>query len=529
MVIGLDGATWNLLDPWILENKLPTFKRLIKSGIKGVLKSTIPSWTSPALPSLYTGMNPGNLGVFSFIKPDGSLVSSTDIKYPTIWNILDTYNFKSCIVNIPMTFPPERLNGIMICGPYLPSYKCDYTYPKDLKRRIGLFQDEELDKEISEKLRNPKRYHQDLLEIVTKRTERRYNVFKQLNLENEYDFSFYWISGTDAIQHFCWDYKETILRFYTKVDEILGDVIETFPERNIIVLSDHGFESPAEEFFLVNTWLYRNGYLKRVGGSFFQYLLDFVQLTALRYIPFQYKEKMSKILGIQKPRQHIGEEPVLDRYNLPGAIDYSNSVAYLTTLWGIDVNCSKNYDIVRNEIIEKLKKLRDSRGERVIRAAWRKEEIFRGKYLKQIPDIVFLPMEKYHPFPLFLQKKIFFKMKGKAIGNRKWKDGSARGDHLFAREGILISSGPAIERGKMVEDIEIADIVPTVLHMMGCRIPGHVDGRVSMNLFKRESVPRQRKIQIDREKQKIETHREKSVKKEDEARILQRLRELGYL
>ena len=120
-------------------------------------------------------------------------------------------------------------------------------------------------------------------------------------------------------------------------------------------------------------------------------------------------------------------------------------------------------------------------------------------------------------------------MKGKAIANRKCKDGSTRGDHLFAREGILISFGPVIERGKTVGDIEIADIVPTVLHMMGCRIPGHVDGRVSMNLFKRESVPRQRKIQIDREKLKIETHREKSVTKEDEAKILQRLRELGYL
>jgi len=151
VVIGLDGATWNLLDPWLSQGKLPTFGRLIKSGIKATLKSTIPSTTCPALPSLFTGVNPGNTGIFSFTKPNGSPINSTDIKYPTIWNILDRYNYSSCVVDIRMTFPPEKLNGIMICGSPIPSYQSNYTYPEDLKGKINSFRDEKLDREIFER------------------------------------------------------------------------------------------------------------------------------------------------------------------------------------------------------------------------------------------------------------------------------------------------------------------------------------------------------------------------------------------
>ena len=132
MIVGLDGGPWALLNNWVSNNKLPTFKRVMNQGSKGILKSTIPCTTFPAIPSMLTGMSPGNLGVFSFINYKGSLLTMSDIEYPKIWNILSNHNYTSCIVNVPATFPPEKLDGIMISG-WVPGEKNKYTYPERLQ------------------------------------------------------------------------------------------------------------------------------------------------------------------------------------------------------------------------------------------------------------------------------------------------------------------------------------------------------------------------------------------------------------
>lgn len=66
LVIGLDGATWDLLEPLAKEGKLQTLRNLMEGGVWGNLESTIPPVTVPAWVSFATGMNPGKLGVFGF-------------------------------------------------------------------------------------------------------------------------------------------------------------------------------------------------------------------------------------------------------------------------------------------------------------------------------------------------------------------------------------------------------------------------------------------------------------------------------
>ena len=261
MLLGLDGATWRLLIPWVKEGKLPTLKRLVNSGVTAVLKSTIPCLTIPALPSLLTGMNPGSHGILNFVKSDGTPVTFKEIKYPKLWNILDRNGFRSCIVGVRATFPPERLNGVMIGGS-VPSEKSDYTYPKDLKEKIK-FEDDEHNKKIHD-LKRKKRCKTDrkkLVDLIIEQAERRYAIFKKLNEGEDYDFSMFWIPETDLIQHFLWEYRDSMLRFYIRLDGILSDILSTFPDRTFFIVSDHGFESRSSEFFFVNAWLKKEGYL----------------------------------------------------------------------------------------------------------------------------------------------------------------------------------------------------------------------------------------------------------------------------
>ena len=149
MVIGLDGATFDLIKPWAEEGKLPTFKKLMDEGIHGNLKSTIPYATIPAWPSFATGCNPGKHSFYDFFKEKDNgyevtveMLPSRAVKQPTLWKILSHHNKKVAVINVPSTYPPTKVNGYMITGMLTPP-KAKYTYPPEfeaeLEKKIGKY------------------------------------------------------------------------------------------------------------------------------------------------------------------------------------------------------------------------------------------------------------------------------------------------------------------------------------------------------------------------------------------------------
>ncbi len=69
LIIGIDGATFDLIQPWAEAGDLPNLARLMAEGVHGLLESTLPPVTSPAWPTFATGKNPGKHSVFDFIRP----------------------------------------------------------------------------------------------------------------------------------------------------------------------------------------------------------------------------------------------------------------------------------------------------------------------------------------------------------------------------------------------------------------------------------------------------------------------------
>ena len=136
LIIGWDCAPpdW-VFDKWI--DNLPTLKYLLKKGLYGNLRSTIPPITVPAWQSMLTSKDPGQLGVYGFrnrkdYSYDGQYFSNgADILEPAVWDILGKSDKKSILVGVPQTYPPREINGHMVTCFLTPSIKSQYTYPNE--------------------------------------------------------------------------------------------------------------------------------------------------------------------------------------------------------------------------------------------------------------------------------------------------------------------------------------------------------------------------------------------------------------
>ena len=489
IVLGLDGAPWKLIKPWIEEGKLPFFKKVIKNGVYGTVRSTIPPLTSPALPSLYTGLNPGKLGLFDFMK-DGRVISSKDIPSPTIWDYLNKDGKKPLIFNMPITYPPGRSGGDIVSGYPIPGRKSEFTYPESIKREFDIPMDL-VDIRSSD---FPDYNYEYLIENQTKITKSRFNIFRTILEREKFGFAMFFVKGTDILQHYLWNSKRFLEDYYTFLDRELAKICDGVPDWNVFIFSDHGFETAPTRNFHVNTWLQKEGYLKMKGGKIGGQIIAALISYASRIVPQKVKLRAVKN-SITKGK----EGKTKPRTLLPG-VDWESTTAYKDRL-GISINrevCEERYETIREEIIKKLLKLKDRDGKNIIQEAWKREEIYSGHYVKDVPDIVIVTDGDYSTTPI-PSRHIVSGRKKRVI----------TGAHHSALEGIFIAYGPDIKSGEKINRMSILDIAPTILHMYGIPIPRDMDGRVLKEIFKEGSSHARREVlyedeEIDREKVLIE-------------------------
>jgi predicted AlkP superfamily phosphohydrolase/phosphomutase len=252
-LIGLDGATWDILLPWIQEGKLPNFSRLLRQAAWGPLQS-LPGTLSPIMwTSIATGYERDTHGIEGFQVRDGynmRLVRSEDRKVPALWNIASQFGLKSYIVNWMVTDPPEPINGIMVSR----LHKIGNTgvYPPELCKPLDRVI-ESTDTSIPESKDKWRRYlHKELEQLIA--------VEKFLQDRDRPDFAAYYTHSTDEIQHRFWkfmepelfsdpfwlltptsieEHKDAIFNIYSRIDEWIGESWDQ-EEEILVLVSDHG-------------------------------------------------------------------------------------------------------------------------------------------------------------------------------------------------------------------------------------------------------------------------------------------------
>ena len=116
MILGLDGATLDLIRPWAEAGILPTFQKLMREGAWGPLRSVLQPVTPAAWSSFITGVNQGKHGVYDFTSHaeesyENSLVDSNLRQAPSLWQLASLAGKRVIVYNVPVTYPPERVNG----------------------------------------------------------------------------------------------------------------------------------------------------------------------------------------------------------------------------------------------------------------------------------------------------------------------------------------------------------------------------------------------------------------------------------
>ncbi|GBC70063.1 hypothetical protein HRbin01_01771 [archaeon HR01] len=361
VVIGLDSAPPELLFSRF-RKKLPHIDSLIRDGYHFTLRSCDPPITIPAWMVMMSGRDPGEIGLYGFRsrKPgtynETILPSSRSVTLPKLWDFLGEKGFRSCVIGVPPTYPPTRLNGSLVSCFMTPSNSHEFTYPPQLKERIRewvgdyvfdvVFRREDRD---------------DVLRAIYEMTEKRFNVAARLLKEERWDFFMLMEIGLDRIHHAFWKYfdpshhlyekgnkyENVVEDYYRFLDLKIGELLSVVGDKtDVMIVSDHGAKR-MKGAFCVNQWLIEEGYLK------------------LRSLP-----------------NHVTDIDKAD-------VDWSKTLAWA---WGgyyarIYVNlegreplgCVKpaEYEQVRDELADALKHIRGPSGERWETKTFRPEDLYR--------------------------------------------------------------------------------------------------------------------------------------------------------
>lgn len=543
-VIGLDGATFDLIQPLIAQGFLPNLKNLMARGAWSELTSTVPPVTASAWNSFMTGKNPGGHGLFDFMQRrknsyDLTPISSHDRDGKTVWDLAGEAGKQSVVMGVPITYPPTPLQGVMVTGMLTPRGAPDYTYPAELKNEIAqnvgeyvVYSDEVYAKGRGEIFLNALQYS----------IQQRAKTARYLLQKYPWDLGILVFPETDTVCHGLWwaydathhqhrqenaeKFKHGIREIYQAIDARIGELVAALPaDTTIIVMSDHG-HGPLRNFLYVNNFLKQRGYLKikNTLASQLKNLAFDAGLTPRAVYG------MLLNLGLGKLRRTMDKRRagrgMLKRFFLSlNDVDWANTRAYSVGYIGeVHINLKGRepqgiiepgaaYETLRDELIRDLRAMQLPDGSPLVEHIWKKEEIYSGAHVWDAPDILFLPKN--------LETIAFGDFE---FGSNKILEPSYGVSSSHRMNGILIAAGSQIRaKPRIAPTPNLTDLAPTILHALNLPVPPDMNGRVLNEIFAET-----RAVEYGGSAAAERADGE-GYSPDEQAEVIERLKDLGYI
>jgi len=415
--VGIDGVPYRFLADHFDE--FENLAAIADEGSAGAIDSIVPPESSACWPALTTGVNPGETGVYGFQDRevgsyDTYVPMGRDVQATRLWGRVQDAGREATVMNVPVTFPPQRSVQRMVSGFLSPSVE-DAAYPDDLREHL-----EGLDYRIDV---NAKLGHnddkEDFVADAHETLDTRQEAFTHYIEQDDWDLFFGVFMTTDRVNHFLFgdyerdgEYREEFLEFYRKVDRYIGDLRDALDDDvTLVVASDHGFTTLDSEVDL-NEWLRQEGWLSYEADEPNE-LGDIADETrAYSLIPGRFYLNLDG----REPRGSVPED---------------------------------EYERVRSELREAIEGLTGPDGTPVAKRVETKENAFRGDHDDIAPDLVVIPNDGF-------DLKAGFSDEGDVF-----KTGPRNGMHSFDNACLFVD-----DENARVGDADLYDIAPTILSLL---------------------------------------------------------------
>lgn len=471
LLIGLDGATFTVLDRLMADGEMPRLAALRASGAHAPLLSTPHPLTPPAWTTVMTGRSPGEHGIFDFLRADfrnGRVFTTLNdfrhIRRETLWTIANRLGCRVTALNFPLTAPPPSVAGSVVPGLLSWRHLRRNVHPPDLYDEIAAlpgfsakemswdFESETSVQNMTEAELEPwVRFH-----IVRER--RWFDITAHLMDHDRSDFRAVMFDGADKLQHACWRFldpalvparpdptearlRELCLEYFRQLDGFVGALVEKAgPGARTFVVSDHGF-GPSRWSFRVNKWLEGRGHLRWPAGPSRRPARNthFAHLDWARTVAYAPSAATNGVhIRVKRSPDEAGVAP-------------------------------EEYAAFRARLVADLREVRTpDTGERLFKDILTREDAFPGEFSAGAPDLTLVPIDHGMISVLDLDPVVAVRP-------------TVTGVHY--PEGILFAHGPGVVRGARLPTQSILDVAPTLLYGLDRPVPEDFEGRVIGGLF----------------------------------------------
>ena len=571
LILGLDGATWDVIEPFIEAGVMPCLASLRARGSWGRLRSTIPPITPAAWSTVMTGKGPGGHGVFHFLNrftpeaadeggdetvdgfgafsaeaadadPDATpIVSSRSIRSPAFWDVLGHEGVTVGLVNIPLTYPPRPVNGFMVTGLLTPPNATVFTYPPELSA--------ELPEHVVEIDRFAGRIPfvdvidgaivEPSLELIRDfhaMLNRRAAEARMLQASRPWDVFMAVFMETDRLGHYLWAFHQAptngdpqaaalhaaVRALYARIDEVIGELVAAAgPETNVLLLSDHGMGPKHRHRFHANAWLASRALLgaRSRGGA----LAAAEQLLRRVGLPRDRIGRLVRRVPFLARTRAVRRATAAPTMTVDRSRSRAEAVPLFRNLFGIRFGVPPaERPALEAAIREGLVAVRNpSDGRPIVESIRSGPEYFHGPWAAGVPDLI-VELDPDYAASFRLGQ----------YGSPVTETGpSVRGNHRM--DGIFLAVGPdARQAAAPLEGLRIEDVAPTILHLLDVAIPADMEGAVLTSALAGDAGARKpRAGEPMRMWPSDDTahYDDAGISAEDEQEIRERLEALGYL
>jgi predicted AlkP superfamily phosphohydrolase/phosphomutase len=453
LIIGLDCMAPDLVfDQW--RQDLPNLSRLMAQGSYGRLESSIPAITVPAWSCMMTGRDPGELGIYGFRNRrdrDYHSMAISDgraVKFPRLWDLLGEAGWKVAALSVPGTSPPYPVNGSLVSCFLTPSPEVPFTHPPELGNEIKAWMPDFMLDVPNFRSDEKERILGNLYSLC----DQRFTLATKLIGRDAPDFCMLVDMGVDRIHHAFWKpmdprhpqyeadspFATAIHDYYVHVDQRVGELLKVCdPDTAVLVVSDHGAQ-PLMGGICINEWLMANGYLTL-------------------------KEPPTEVLALDKVEVDWAQTQVW------GAGGYYARI--FLNVKGREPQgtvAMSDYEALRDELAEKLAQLTDPDGNPLPVKVFKPQEIYQ-KVRGRAPDLI-----------VYFDDLAWRSVGSVGInGLYTVENDTGPDDANHAPLGLMIFYDPVAPKGgQEIQEAQLYDIMPTLLHRYGLEAPTGLRGKV---------------------------------------------------